>query len=429
MESDTNVTALESPDLPEHHRERIVLLIEPIDEDRKKCAKAIVSQSPLYDVDTASSADQATKKFAKREYDVVVMNYDLPDMAGEELIRSLIQTHPNCPIVVMTGADSPELALKILRAGAMDYLPKIGEYQRFLPRTITTNLQRSMLLENLREMYNRVEQASRDEALLNRLIVSIHSSLDLADTMENATTNLLDELKVSRVICCLCEGPESKMRIKRQITQDNVAPVSNKSKLFEHYHDMLLDVGERRPLVVVQDDTFAFAQDVRTEMVSYKIQSMIMVPLLYRGKLTGLLHLDQTDFTRLWTVSEINLLMRIANQFAIALSQAQLHQIVEAQSTSIHKLTDLCTQLNDVVKSTTELTQRTASRERIRIQLSEREVEVLKKVSLGLTNKDISQSLNITEGTVEVHISRLRKKLGLASRAAMVKYAYDNHIS
>lgn len=429
MESDTNVTALESPELPEHHRERIVLLIEPMDEDRKKCAKAIVSQSPLYDVDTAASADQATKKFAKREYDVVVMNYDLPDMAGEELIRSLIQIHPNCPIVVMTGIDSPELALKILRAGAMDYLPKIGEYQRFLPRTITTNLQRSMLLENLREMYNRVEQASRDEALLNRLIVSIHSSLDLADTMENATTNLLEELKVSRVICCLCEGPESKMRIKRQITQDNVAPVSNKSKLFEHYHDMLLDVGERRPLVVVQDDTFAFAQDVRTEMVTYKIQSMIMVPLLYRGKLTGLLHLDQTDFMRLWTVSEINLLMRIANQFAIALSQAQLHQIVEAQSTSIHKLTDLCTQLNDVVKSTTELTQRTASRERIRIQLSEREVEVLKKVSLGLTNKDISQSLNITEGTVEVHISRLRKKLGLASRAAMVKYAYDNHIS
>jgi len=429
MESETNVSALESPDLPEHHRERIVLLIEPMDEDRKKCAKVIVSQSPLYDVDTASSADQATKKFAKREYDVVVMNYDLPDMAGEELIRSLIQIHPNCPIVVMTSIDSPDLALKILRAGAMDYLPKIGEYQRFLPRTITTNLQRSMLLENLREMYNRVEQASRDEALLNRLIVSIHSSLDLADTMENATQNLLEELKVSRVICCLCEGPESKMRIKRQITQDNVTPFSNKSKLFEHYHDMLLDVGERRPLVVVQDDTFAFAQDVRTEMVAYKIQSMIMVPLLYRGKLTGLIHLDQTDFMRLWTVSEINLLMRIANQFAIALSQAQLHQIVEAQSTSIHKLTDLCTQLNDVVKSTTELTQRTASRERIRIQLSEREVEVLKKVSLGLTNRDIAQSLNITEGTVEVHISRLRKKLGLASRAAMVKYAYDNHIS
>lgn len=429
MESETHVTALESPDLPEHHRERIVLLIEPIDEDRKKCAKAIVSQSPLYDVEAASSGQEATKKFAKREYDVVVMNYDLPDMAGEELIRSIIQTHPNCPIVVMTSIDSPELALKILRAGAMDYLPKIGEYQRFLPRTITTNLQRSMLLENLREMYNRVEQASRDEALLNRLIVSIHSSLDLADTMENATKNLLEELKVSRVICCLCEGPESPMRITRQITQEDVTPFSNKSKLFEHYHDMLLDVGERRPLVVVQDDTFAFAQDVRTEMVTYKIQSMIMVPLLYRGKLTGLLHLDQTDFMRLWTVSEINLLMRIANQFAIAVSQAKLHQIVEAQSTSIHKLTDLCTQLNDVVKSTTELTQRSASRERIRIQLSEREVEVLKKVSLGLTNREIAQSLSITEGTVEVHISRLRKKLGLVSRAAMVKYAYDNHIS
>ncbi len=429
MESESNVTAPESPHPAEHHRERIVLLIEPKDEDRKKCARAIVSQSPLYDVDSVSCGEDGLAKFAKREYDVVVMNYDIPDLAGEELIRSLIQIHPNCPIVVMTEIDSPELALKILKSGAMDYLPKIGEYQRFLPRTITTNLQRSMLLENLREMYNRVEQASRDEALLNRLIVSIHSSLDLADTMENACRNLLEELKVSRVICCLCDGPESSMRIKRQMTQDNVTPFSNKSPLFEHYHDVLLDIGERRPLVVVQDDTFSFAQDVRPEMVAYDIQSMIMVPLLYRGKLTGLLHLDQTDSMRLWAVSEINLLMRIANQFAIALSQAQLHQIVEAQSTSIHKLTDLCTQLNDVVKSTKELTERTESRERIRIQLSTREVEVLKKVSLGLSNRDIAESLHITEGTVEVHVSRLRKKLGLGSRAAMVKYAYDNHIS
>lgn len=428
MESETRLASQDNQ-ANEHQRERTVLLIEPKEDDRKKCSAAITSQSSLYEVEIASSGEEAIEKFAKKTYDVVVMSYDIPDMAGEALTRQLTQTNPTCPIVVMTVVDSPELALKILKSGAMDYLPKLGEYQRFLPRTITTNLQRSMLLENLREMYTRVEQASRDEALLNRLIVSIHSSLDLADTIERATRNLLEELNVSRVITVLAEDPESKMRIRRQMTHPRVTPISDRSALFDRYHDLLLDIGERRPLVVMQDDTFAFAQDVRSEMVGYNIQSMIMVPLVYRGKLMGLLHLDQTNYMRLWTVSEINLLMRIANQFAIALSQAKLYQIVEAQSTSIHKLTDLCTQLNDVVKGTKELTERTESRERVRVKLSTRELEVLKKVAQGLSNKEIAEELHITEGTTEVHVSRLRKKLALTSRAALVRYAYENHIS
>jgi|AGTN01.2.fsa_nt_gi Response regulator containing a CheY-like receiver domain and an HTH DNA-binding domain len=429
MESQTEKEEEQQSEQPEQHRERLVLLIEPKDTDREKCRRAIVSQGPLYDVETASCASDAIELFMAKKFDVVVMNYDLPDAEGDELTRQLMRLNPECPIVVMTAVDSPDLALKVLRAGAMDYLPKIGEFQKFLPRTITTNLQRAMLLENLREMYTRVEQASRDEALLNRLIVNIHNSLDFSDTIERATRSLLEEFNTSRVITCLTEEPEGKMRIRRQITQQSMQPISEKSALFDRYHDLLLDIGERRPLVVLQDDTFAFAQDVRSEMMGYDILSMIMVPLVYRGKLMGLIHLDQGDFLRLWTVSEINLLTRIANQLAIALAQSKLYQIVEAQSTSINKLTDLCSQLNDVVNSTKELTERTESRERVRVKLSTRELEVLKKVAQGLSNKEIAKALHITEGTTEVHVSRLRKKLAVSSRAALVRYAYENHLS
>lgn len=429
MESQTENHEEQQSEQPEQHRERLVLLIEPMDTDREKCRRAIVSQGPLYDVETASSASDAIELFMAKKFDVVVMNYDLPDSEGDELTRQLMRLNPECPIVVMTSVDSPELALKVLRAGAMDYLPKIGEFQKFLPRTITTNLQRAMLLENLREMYTRVEQASRDEALLNRLIVNIHNSLDFSDTIERATRSLLEEFNTSRVITCLTEEPEGKMRIRRQITQQSLQPISEKSALFDRYHDLLLDIGERRPLVVLQDDTFAFAQDVRSEMMGYDILSMIMIPLVYRGKLMGLIHLDQSDFLRLWTVSEINLLTRIANQLAIALAQSKLYQLVEAQSTSINKLTELCSQLNDVVNSTKELTERTESRERVRVKLSTRELEVLKKVAQGLSNKEIAKALHITEGTTEVHVSRLRKKLAVSSRAALVRYAYENHLS
>ena len=142
----------------------------------------------------------------------------------------------------------------------------------------------------------------------------------------------------------------------------------------------------------------------------------------------GLVHLDQCDEVRLFTQAEISLLSRIANQLSIAISQARLYQDFETQSNSINKLTDLCTQLNSVVNSTRDLTERQESREKVRVKLSTREIEVLRKVAQGLSNREIAEALHITEGTTEVHVSRLRKKLNLSSRAALVRYAYENHL-
>jgi DNA-binding NarL/FixJ family response regulator len=408
--------------------ERRVLIVEPKSEDRELCKSSILKQSHLYDVETAMNADEATAQLAAGSFDVIVLNYELPDAEGSEFIKRVHAKNPDCPVIVLTSIDSTELALQVLRAGASDYLPKIGEYYKFLPRTITTNLQRAVLLENLRETYQRVEQSSKEEALLNRMIVSIHSSLDLADIVENTVSNLSSELGISRAIICLTSDPTSDIRIVRQLTKAHLKPISEKSSIFSRYHDLLLDIGERRPLVVMQDDTFPFAKDVHPELLKYEILSMIMVPLVYRGRLLGLLHLDQNDHARLWTVGEMNLLTRIANQLAIAISQARLHQIVETQSSSIDKLTELCSTLSSVVNSTREFTERHQSREKVRVKLSSREIEVLRKVAAGLSNKEIAESLHITEGTTEVHVSRLRKKLNLASRAALVRYSYENHL-
>ncbi|WP_409344666.1 response regulator [Paenibacillus sp. MBLB4367] len=55
--------------------------------------------------------------------------------------------------------------------------------------------------------------------------------------------------------------------------------------------------------------------------------------------------------------------------------------------------------------------------------LSEREKEVLAKVALGYANKEIAEQLIISVKTVETHKSNLMEKLGLKTRADLVKYA------
>jgi ATP/maltotriose-dependent transcriptional regulator MalT len=52
--------------------------------------------------------------------------------------------------------------------------------------------------------------------------------------------------------------------------------------------------------------------------------------------------------------------------------------------------------------------------------LSEREVEVLRLVAAGLSNRDIGQQLFISEKTVKSHLSNIMGKLGVVNRTQAV---------
>jgi len=60
--------------------------------------------------------------------------------------------------------------------------------------------------------------------------------------------------------------------------------------------------------------------------------------------------------------------------------------------------------------------------------LTEREVEVLSLIALGHTNSEIAAQLYLSVRTVETHRSHIQRKLGLSSRAELVRYALDNDL-
>jgi DNA-binding CsgD family transcriptional regulator len=61
--------------------------------------------------------------------------------------------------------------------------------------------------------------------------------------------------------------------------------------------------------------------------------------------------------------------------------------------------------------------------------LSPREIEVLRLVAGGATNKAIGAELTISEKTVARHVSNIFTKVGVSSRAAATAYAYEHGLS
>jgi DNA-binding NarL/FixJ family response regulator len=60
--------------------------------------------------------------------------------------------------------------------------------------------------------------------------------------------------------------------------------------------------------------------------------------------------------------------------------------------------------------------------------LTAREVEVLRLVAAGKTNRAVATDLVISEKTVARHMSNIFDKLGVSSRAAATAYAYEHDL-
>jgi len=62
------------------------------------------------------------------------------------------------------------------------------------------------------------------------------------------------------------------------------------------------------------------------------------------------------------------------------------------------------------------------------LDLTGRELEVLRLVATGATNREIAESLSISEGTVKNHISNILSRLGLRDRIQAALFAHEHNL-
>ena len=72
-------------------------------------------------------------------------------------------------------------------------------------------------------------------------------------------------------------------------------------------------------------------------------------------------------------------------------------------------------------------TQRRSEKRNLEDALTAREQELVHLVAEGLSNKHIARRLNISEGTVKIHLHNIYQKLGVSNRTALTTLAHRNH--
>lgn len=132
-----------------------VLLVEDDPTDRLLAEEALARYSSMRLHCTPRLAE-ALEVLAESTFDVVLLDLGLPDSQGLETLRRLRHAHPLVAVVVLTGRDDEELAVKTLQEGAQDYLLKGFADFGLLRRAIRYSIERK---RTQREMRHRAEMA------------------------------------------------------------------------------------------------------------------------------------------------------------------------------------------------------------------------------------------------------------------------------
>jgi DNA-binding response OmpR family regulator len=109
-----------------------VLLAE--DEPRVASAVARGLRREGMAVDVALDGAEALYKARVVDYDIVVLDRDLPELHGDDVCRALTSEQPHTKVLMLTAARSTDDLVEGLSMGADDYLPKPFRFAELVAR-------------------------------------------------------------------------------------------------------------------------------------------------------------------------------------------------------------------------------------------------------------------------------------------------------
>jgi PleD family two-component response regulator len=97
------------------------------------------------------------QEMAGRPPDIILLDLNLPDSRGLASLEAVNKEAGTVPIIVMSGLDDEDLAVRAVREGAQDYLLKGRLDGDLLIRAIRYGIERQKLLVKLQEAKERIE--------------------------------------------------------------------------------------------------------------------------------------------------------------------------------------------------------------------------------------------------------------------------------
>jgi GAF domain-containing protein/FixJ family two-component response regulator len=257
---------------------------------------------------------------------LVMLDFNLPEMTGLDVLQQMAQESLNTPVILMTGYGSELSAIEAFRLGAKDYLIKpftVDEVVEIIDRALVeTRLlhDKAELAEQLRRVKVEMNRQTHEMNTLFKIGKAITSLLNMDQVLDRV-------LEAARY---LTEAEESYIRLldrsgQALITHGNATQNEAGEEVFHVNNGYLQGViHQGRPFR--QSNPNHNGPKLKTEMLP---RSVLCVPLKLRGIVMGALEVRNQLAFRSFSRRDEFLLTFLADYAAIALDNARVLQAAD----------------------------------------------------------------------------------------------------
>jgi len=252
---------------------------------------------------------------SSREWDIIIADYSLPRFGAEGALETLKESGLDLPFILVSGTVGEEKAVRMMKAGADDYLLK-DHLERLCPA----------IEREIGEFLNRQERRKAEEELRrnrNQLAVLSEASGILGSSLDYTTTiNRAIQAAIPK-ICDLCLVH----LIKEGGAFRRLAAAHSDPRQAVNYGEWLDQQGYSKALRTGEVEIISEIRD--SELLKIGIQSSLSVPLVARNRTLGSLTLMMAESGRRLGSSDLWVAQEFASRTASAIDNALLYD--EAQ--------------------------------------------------------------------------------------------------
>ncbi|MDB9509994.1 SpoIIE family protein phosphatase [Kamptonema animale CS-326] len=256
----------------------------------------------VYKADSALNALQVLDE--QGEMAVIISDQRMPEMNGTEFLGKTVERFPDTIRILLTGYTDVEDLVEAINAGQVfKYITKPWNPEE-LKSVIN---QASETYKYYKQRSLALRRALRRESLFNEVMSAIRGSLDYSSMLQTIVQTVGQTFEAAYCILRPVDGGTllgSSFSYQAEATRNTS---------FELSEDLLRQVVESRKTQIHQS-----SEGDRSVQV--------VVPLTYQQEMLAALALCQEGSTNPWSAEDIQLIEGVAEQAALALSQAKLYQ-------------------------------------------------------------------------------------------------------
>lgn len=292
-------------------------------------------------------ADNGLKALTILEQDpdiaAIISDQRMPEMSGTEFLSLTAIQYPDIMRIILTGYTDVEDLVDAINAGQVfRYVTKpwdADDLKAVVAQAVETHVVLKSRTEELR-------RALRQESLVNTVTSTIRSALDYQELLQTIVNSVGRMLAVS---CCILRPVQEGQLLDEWFIHTSSdghveglgAAKGDGTRSQAPYcaidntqmAQTLWEVGEVEVIedIETHEPFQEDAAEVQARLALYRqagIRSSLVVPLLNRQELVAVLALHQCGEPRAWQDDEVQLVVMVADQAALALAQSRAYEQV-----------------------------------------------------------------------------------------------------